>query len=372
MINNLNMCESVYIHIPFCNNICSYCDFCKIYYKDDLVYKYLDSLEKEIKEIYKKEKIKTLYIGGGTPSSLNIKQLEKLFSIINLFDLNENLEFTFECNINDLNEEKLKILYLNKVNRLSIGVQTFNEKFLKLLNRNHTKNEIINKIELAQQIGFNNINVDLIYALPGETLDDLKEDLDFFLSLNINHISTYSLILEPNTVLGINKTKPISEDLDYEMYKEICNILKKNGFKHYELSNFSKDGFESRHNLTYWNNKEYYGFGLGATGYVDEIRYTNTKSIKNYLDGKYKYIIEDVSLNEKYENEMILGLRKIEGVNKKEFYKKYNKNIEDVFDIKDLLGKKYLIDDGENIYINEEYLYVQNSILTYFLGGSYE
>lgn len=361
-------CKSVYIHIPFCTSICSYCDFCKMFYNEQLVSKYLDALEKEMRQNYKHEKIKTLYIGGGTPSSLSIENLHKLFKIIKVFDLEELEEFTFECNVSDLIEEKLHFLYENKVNRLSIGVQTFNKKFLKFLNRR--EENVKEKIGMVKKIGFKNISVDLIYALPGETLNDLGNEIDTFLKLDINHISTYSLIIEPNTVLKIKDIENISEELDYEMYKLICEKLKQNDFEHYEISNFSKNGFYSKHNLTYWNNLSYYGFGLGATGYINNIRYTNTKSINRYLEGKFRYIEEKADINEMYENEMILGLRKIKGVNKKSFYKKYHRNIDDVFNIKELLDKKYLIDDGENIFINEKYLYVQNSILMKFIGGS--
>lgn len=364
--------NSVYIHIPFCTSICSYCDFCKIFYQDNLVNKYLDLLEQEIKNSYNNEKIKTIYIGGGTPSCLNLNQLKRLFSIVGLFNLDKLFEFTFECNINDLDKEKLEFLYLNKVNRLSIGIQTFNPKFLKLLNRKHTKTEVFNKIDMIKKIGFKNINVDLIYALPDESLADLNEDLDNFLKLDVNHISTYSLIIEKNTVFGINGLKQVNEDLDYEMYKLICKKLKEKGFKHYEISNFAKDNFFSKHNLTYWNNLEYYGFGLGATGYIDGIRYTNTRSIKNYLKGEYRYITDQLSKNEIIENEMILGLRKIDGVNKKDFYKKYGKKIEDTFNIKDMVDNNYLIDDSISIFVNEKYLYVENSILMKFIGGMNE
>lgn len=360
-------CEAVYIHIPFCKSICSYCDFCKIFYNEQLAYKYLDALEKEIIKNYKNDRIKTLYIGGGTPSSLSMDCLIKLFKTIQIFNLEDLEEFTFECNVGDLTEEKIKFLYDHKVNRLSIGVEAFNQKFLKLLNRE--ENDIDSKIRCAKRVGFKNISVDLIYALPNESLEDLEKEIDKFLKLDINHISTYSLMIEPNTILGIKGTKNISEDLDCKMYDLICHKLKENGFEHYEISNFAKKGFTSKHNLTYWNNLNYYGFGLGATGYVNGIRYTNTKSINHYLDEKYRYIEEKVGIREMQENEMILGLRKVEGVKKKSFYKKYNKNIEDVFDIKELLDKKYLIDNGENIFINEKYLYVQNSILMKFLGG---
>ena len=218
--------KSVYIHIPFCESICSYCDFCKFLKNDEWINKYLIALEKEIKSKYKGEEIETLYIGGGTPSCLNIEQLSKLFKIIKIFNKSKNIEFTFECNIENITEEKLKLLYENGINRLSIGIQTFKEKYLSFLNRNHTKDNIVEKINLAKKIGFKNINIDLIYALPGQTLEELNKDIDEFIALDIPHISTYSLIIEEHTILNNNNVENIDEELDYEMYKLICNRLK--------------------------------------------------------------------------------------------------------------------------------------------------
>lgn len=369
--NNIKGCvKSVYIHIPFCTNICSYCDFCKIYYDENKINKYLDALYLEIKNNYKNELIDTIYIGGGTPSSLKKKELIKLFNILKIFKLSNNYEFTFECNIENIDEEKAKILYQNHVNRISIGIQTFNNNLLSKLGRCHKKEDVFDKIKILKKIGFNNINVDFIYALPNESLEDVKEDINLFLKLGINHISTYSLIIEPNTSLYINNIKNIDEELDLNMYNYICDTLTKEGFKHYEISNFAKEGYESKHNLTYWNNKEYYGFGLGASGYIDSVRYTNTRSFKHYINN-INYRIENnlLSKQEKMENEMILGLRKIDGVRKQDFKDKYGLNIEDVFDIRNLLKTNKIIDNGINIYINPKYLYIQNSILIDFIGG---
>lgn len=360
--------KSVYIHIPFCSSICSYCDFSKFYYNEDWVNQYLEALNNEIDLNYKGEVLNTLYIGGGTPSCLNIEQLTKLFNIIKRFNLSTKVEFTFECNVENINKEKLEFLYKKGVNRLSIGVQTFNNDLLKILNRHHTKEEVIEKINLAKSIGFNNINVDLIYAIPKEDMNILKNDLDLFLSLNINHISTYSLIIEPNTKLYIDKFKNIDEDLDYEMYKYICTKLKKNGYNHYEISNFAKDGYESYHNLTYWNNEEYYGFGLGASGYVNGIRYDNTKSLNKYLNKNYIYESHKLELKETMENEFILGLRKVKGINKKFFQDKYNINIKDINHVKKLITDGKLLEDKDNIYINPKYLYTSNDILIEFLN----
>lgn len=360
--------KSVYIHIPFCSSICSYCDFSKFYYNEVWVNQYLEALNNEIDLNYKGEVLNTLYIGGGTPSCLNIEQLTKLFNIIKKFNLSTKVEFTFECNVENINKEKLEFLYKKGVNRLSIGVQTFNNDLLKILNRHHTKEEVIEKINLAKSIGFNNINVDLIYAIPKEDMNILKNDLDLFLSLNINHISTYSLIIEPNTKLYIDKFKNIDEDLDYEMYKYICTKLKKNGYNHYEISNFAKDGYESSHNLTYWNNEEYYGFGLGASGYVNGVRYDNTKNLNKYLNKNYIYESHELELKETIENEFILGLRKVKGINKKIFQDKYNINIKDINHVKKLITDSKLLEDEDNIYINPKYLYTSNDILIEFLN----
>lgn len=360
--------KSVYIHIPFCDSICSYCDFCKFLKNDEWIYKYLESLEKEIKSKYNSEIVETLYIGGGTPSCLNILQLNKLFDIIKIFNKSKNLEFTVECNIENITKEKLELLYKNGVNRLSIGIQTFNKKYLEYLNRNHTKEEVIEKIRLAKKIGFNNINVDLIYGLKDETIDDLVYDIDKILELDINHISTYSLIIEPHTKLYINNEKNIEEDLDYDMYNIIIKILESNGYKHYEVSNFAKDGYESKHNLTYWNNAEYYGFGMGASGYINNIRYDNTRSINEYFKGNYVLNSHKLDINETIENEFILGFRKIDGINKEEFYKKYKIDIKSIDVVNKLLKENKLIENKKNIYINPEYIYISNDILIQFLN----
>ena len=361
------MIKSVYIHIPFCDTICSYCDFCKFIKNEEWIEKYLIVLEKEIKSKYEGEIINTIYIGGGTPSCLNIENLNKLFNIIKIFNTSKTLEFTFECNIENITKDKLELLYNNGVNRLSIGIQTFNNKYLNFLNRNHNKDDIFNKINLAKKIGFKNINIDLIYGIPNQTLEELNSDIDQFLKLDITHISTYSLIIEPNTKVFIDDYKNIDEDLDYEMYKLICDKLKNNGYNHYEISNFSKEGYESKHNLTYWDNNEYYGFGLGASGYINNIRYDNTRSFNEYLNDEYIKEFHELEKNETMENEFILGFRKIKGINKESFKNKYNKDIKNIEVVNKLLECNKLLEDEKNIYINPDYIYVSNDILVEFI-----
>ncbi len=360
------MTTSVYIHIPFCSTICTYCDFCKRFYDEELCSKYLNALEKEINNNYQNEIIKTLYIGGGTPSSLSINNLKKLMKIIDIFNKDDNCEITIEVNPENIDEDKLKLMKEHHINRISMGIETINNKFLDYLNRHHNKELIINKINLIKKY-FHNINVDLIYAMPKETLDDLEKDINFLINLDVTHISTYSLIINSHTILGINKEKNIDEDLDYQMYQLIIKKLTDNGFHHYEVSNFSKDGYESKHNLTYWLNNHYYGFGLGASGYIDNIRYDNTKNMSDYLNGKYKYNEEKLNLSDQISYELILGFRLIKGINKKDFYNKYHLNLIDQFNFKELIKQGLIIDTGDYLKINYDKIYVMNSILENFI-----
>ena len=358
--------KSLYIHIPFCKSICSYCDFAKMFYNESLVLSYLEELSNEVNNYYKQDRLETIYIGGGTPSILSKKELNKLFSITNELNMKPNYEFTIEANITDINEDFLKLCKNNKVNRLSIGIETINDKFYKLLNRENNIEDIKNKILLAKKY-FSNINIDLMYAFPNETMEDLKCDLDFLKSLDVEHISIYSLIIEENTKLYIDGIKPISEELDREMYYYIIDYLENIGYKHYEISNFSKEGLESRHNLNYWNNLNYYGFGLGASGYIENTRYTNTRGITSYLKGNYKIYEEKLDKNKMMEEELICGLRKMKGISKKTFKEKFSIDIRDVFNIDDLINKGLLIEEDNYIYIPKDKLYVSNNILLNFI-----
>ena len=355
--------KSVYIHIPFCKSICSYCDFCKFYYHKKWVNDYLTILEKEIKDRYLDEKVKTIYIGGGTPSALDANELTFLFKTLQIFNLEDNYEFTFECNLNDITEDLVKFLKQNGVNRISIGIESFNEYNLKFLNRKADFKDALNKINICKKNGIDNINVDLIYALPNEKISTLKKDLKLIKKLNVKHISTYSLMIEKHTLLSYQNIKPINEESDYKMYHLICKILKRYGFKHYEVSNFAKEGYESQHNLVYWNNDEYYGFGLGASGYIDGIRYNNTRNLTEYLKGNYVLDEEILSMQDKMNYEIMLGLRKIEGINVKQFYEKYHVNIQNKYEIEKFIRSKDLIYKKGNIFINPDKLYVMNEIL---------
>ena len=356
---------SIYIHIPFCNSICTYCDFCKIFYNKKYINDSLHNLEQEIKVRYKSEIVNTIFIGGGTPSSLDDEELIRLMNIIEIFKLNDNYEFTVECNIESITENKLKIMKKYGVNRISIGVESFDNSIIKLLGRNHTKKDVYNKMGIVKRY-FSNINIDLIYAAYDD-INILKSDIDCFLKLDIPHISTYSLIIEDNTMLKINGMKNIDEDIDYEMYKYIEDALEKNDYIHYEISNYAKNGYQSKHNLVYWNNEEYYGFGLSSTSYINNERITNTKNLRKYLNGEYldTSVYEDKDI--RMENEIMLGLRKLDGIDLDRFKEKFNVSLEDIYNIDNLVRNGYLIRDNNCIKIDKKYMYISNEIIVRIL-----
>jgi len=359
--------RSVYIHIPFCKSICSYCDFPKMLHDSTWASEYLIHLEKEIKEYYDGDTVKTIYIGGGTPSILSVPNLTKLMNITKIFNRVENAEFTVEVNVNDITEEKLQIFSNFGVNRISIGVESFDKYILKYLNRKHEKKDIVEKVGLVKRY-FDNVSIDLMYAVPIENMNILKNDIREALKLDVKHISTYSLIIEENTILGINNIKSIDEDKDYKMYSYICKKLEDNGYIHYEVSNFAKPGYESIHNKGYWDNLEYYGFGLGAHGFISELRYENTRSFNNYLSGNYRFNELVLSRREDMENQVILGLRKLEGIDIVEFFNKYNTNIQDEFNITSLLREGYLVLKDKRLLIPEKHIYIMNEILNKILN----
>ena len=365
------MVSNCYIHIPFCDKICSYCDFCKMYKYDKFVDSYLDALEREIKSIYKGEELDTIYIGGGTPSSLSIKQLNRLFEILSIFKRSNNCEYTIEHNFENIDRKKLELYKSHGINRLSFGIETISKEGLNLLERDLDLDKVVSTIKICRELGFNNINVDLMYALPNETIEDLEKDLEFIYSLDVEHISTYSLIIEDHTKLKIDGINNISEDLDYDMYKYICSSMKSNGYKHYEISNFSKEGYYSKHNTCYWDNKNYYGFGLGASSYIDNMRITNTRSLNDYKNNKYVKEVEYLNIDDTIEYEVMLNLRKSNGIDLDEFKNKYNRELKDIYNYKDLVELGVLELNNNHLYIPEDKWYISNSIIVDVLERKY-
>lgn len=337
--------QAAYIHIPFCQHICHYCDFNKVFIERQPVDQYLEYLEKEIINTVQKvpfDSMKTIFVGGGTPTALNMEQTKKLLDIINrrLRPFAPNCELTFEANPGDLPKEKLNVLLEGGVNRISFGVQTFRDELLEKIGRKHTREDAFVAIREAQEVGFKNINVDIIYALPGQTIEDVKETLDIAFTLGVQHFSAYSLIVEPKTVfynlMNKGKLRLPGEDREAKMYEMVMDEMERHGYTQYEISNFSKGDNESRHNLTYWNNEEYYGFGAGAHSYVNGERIQNVGPLKQYFnkidETGFPYLdVHVVTEKEKMEEELFLGLRKTKGVSKMAFRNKFNVEMNQVF-----------------------------------------
>ncbi len=330
----LKIPTSAYVHIPFCTQICYYCDFSKVFIKNQPVDAYLQALIREF-ESYKIEQLRTLYIGGGTPTAISAEQLDYLLShLTKNLDLSQLEEFTIEANPGDLTPDKIAVLEKSAVNRISLGVQTFNDKQLKRIGRSHNEAQIYESIDSLKGAGFDNISIDLIYALPGQTMADVKENVAKAIALDIPHLSLYSLILEHHTVfmnkMRRGKLNLPTEDLEADMFDYIIAKLESHGFEHYEISNFTKPGRESRHNLMYWDNAEYYGVGAGASGYIDGVRYRNRGPIQHYLkgvaQGNPRLEEEVLTKQEMMEEEFFLGLRKKEGVSISRFEEKFAEN----------------------------------------------
>lgn len=363
----------LYIHIPFCKQKCYYCDFTSYANKEELVERYIKCLKKEILQYANENKImsehgleeryviKTIYIGGGTPSAIDeVYIINVLDTIKDNFKMRDNVEITIEVNPGTVNKDKLESYRECGINRLSIGLQAVQDDILKCIGRIHTYKDFENTYEYAREVGFDNINVDLMINLPNQTLDDVKESVKTILSLKPEHISVYSLILEPNTKMYelINsKTLTIaSDETERQMYWYVKDTLERHKYNQYEISNFTKSGFESKHNMDCWNQKEYIGVGASASSFMENKRYSNISELEKYIENiekgtPNKNLVLEEFLDEesKMDEFMMLGLRKIDGVEIKEFERifqinpivKYCKKL-------DKLNREGLIEIDEN------------------------
>ena len=368
---------SAYVHIPFCTQICYYCDFSKVFIKNQPVDSYLEHLLQEFHS-YDIQKLRTLYIGGGTPTALSASQLEVLLEgLTKNLDLSMLEELTIEANPGDLDADKIAVLQNSAVNRVSLGVQTFDDKMLKKIGRSHTEKDIYENIDRLKLSGFDNISIDLIYALPGQTMDQVRDNVAKAIALDIPHMSLYSLILENHTVF-MNRMRrgklPLpKEELEAEMFEYIIAELEKAGFEHYEISNFSKPDFESRHNLMYWDNAEYYGIGAGASGYVDGVRYKNHGPIRHYLkavdEGSARINEEHLSQREQMEEEMFLGLRKKSGVSMARFEEKFERSFQELYGdvVRDLIRQGLMQVDGDCIRMTKRGLFLGDTVAERFI-----
>lgn len=382
----------LYIHIPFCKQKCSYCDFCSYANKESFIKRYIQCVLKEIIEVGNNNKIdfengkddlflvKTIYIGGGTPSLIDSKYIVQIIEDIKLnFEIDEKAEITIEVNPGTVTLEKLEDYKRAGINRLSIGLQSTHEHLLKEIGRIHTHLDFLDTFRFAREAGFENINVDLMIGLPNQTLAEVQDSIEEIVSMEPEHISVYSLILEEGTPLFKKVEEGLElpdEELERKMYWNVKRILEANGYNHYEISNFAKQGYESKHNLDCWNQKEYIGFGIAAHSYTNGIRYSNIENIeqyiKNYDEDKTE---ENLVFHEKQDMEamqkeyMLLGLRKIDGVSIQEFKIKFVANPVFLYhsELEKLVNEELLEIDGDQIKLTNKGLDLANIVWEEFI-----
>ena len=376
----------LYIHIPFCVSKCNYCDFNSYKMDQNLKTRYLEDLKIEM-DFYKNElqednnikEITSIFIGGGTPSILTSNEIKELMiSIKERFNIKQDAEITMECNPGTLTIDKLKVMKESGINRLSIGLQAVQNYHLNAIGRIHTYEVFEKNYKEALNVGFKNIYVDLMYALPNQKLEEWKESLQKIVALNPTHISAYSLILEEGTKLydmyQNNEFEVIDEDTDIEMYNYTINYLKENGYNQYEISNYSKDGYECKHNIVYWNCDNYIGVGAGASGFIGDIRYSNVEGLDEYHNkilSNEKPIenIEVLSIDDKIQEKIFMGLRMNNGIKFIDFKKQFDIDFEEKYKekIKVLEENKLINKDEYGIRLTQKGREISNSVFIEFL-----
>lgn len=356
------MVNSIYIHIPFCNRKCSYCDFYILTNMSNMYEKYVDYLVKEI-GLYPKYKYDTIYFGGGTPSVLSVSQIKKILSSLSY---DENTEITLELNPTNMDYDKLKELRELGINRLSIGMQSFNDDILTLMNREHNSSDSIKTYYDAVKAGFDNISIDLIFAVPGQTMEDLEKDLEKIMQLNPEHISIYSLIWEEGSrfskLLSQKKIEKLDEDIEANMFMYVMDSLIKQGYEHYEISSFCKNKKYGRHNMKYWSNEEFIGVGISASSFYNKKRYEKERKLVAYYKKIDENIIpinektvENVSEKDLRELEYILGLRRLnQGIR---YYEENKEKIDKLIN-KGLIEKK-----DDRIYLTKNGILLGDSVI---------
>ncbi|MCC5433063.1 radical SAM family heme chaperone HemW [Clostridium perfringens] len=373
---------SLYIHIPFCAQKCLYCDFPSFARKDHLRKAYIEALNKEIISLREKHnnlEINTIFIGGGTPSVLESDELECLLKEVAKLNMAKDIEYSMECNPGNLTEEKLEVMKKYGVNRISMGLQAKQDNLLKGLGRIHNYKTFKENFLLAKKVGFNNINVDLMFGLPNQRLNEWEETLREIISLEPAHISAYSLIIEEGTAFynlyENDKLKlPTEEEEERKMYHLAKKILEENGFNQYEISNYAKEGKECRHNLAYWNMDNWIGVGSASASYMDGKRIKNISSVEEYINSinEKGEAIEEIinnSKNDNMEEFMFMGLRKINGIDENEFKNRFSMNINNVYGeiINKYIDEGLLIRESGRIFLSEKGIEISNIIMADFL-----
>lgn len=370
----------IYVHIPFCKKKCYYCDFVSYSNKETKIEEYIEAVKKEIESQKIKSEITTIYIGGGTPSFISSEYIKEIIDEIQKKNVSEKAEITIEVNPGTVTIEKLKEYKDCGINRLSIGLQSTQDKLLKQIGRVHNFEQFLETYKMAREVGFENINVDLMLGLPNQRIKDLKESLETVMELQPEHISVYSLIIEDGTPIA-NKIekgelKLPEEDAERNMYWYVKNTLELNGYKHYEISNFAKKGYESKHNINCWKQNEYIGIGVAAHSYRDVVRYSNTENIGEYIRNVSKdnfernRIIHEIQKEDDIKKEyMLLGLRQIDGVKISEFKEKFGGNPIYIFrnELKILTDEGLVIVDDDNIKLTNKGIDLANWVWEKFV-----
>ena len=376
----MNQVESLYIHVPFCATKCYYCAFNTYAFHKEQSRHYLEALRTEM-ELYRLDSdgLKTVFIGGGTPSILSAKSLERLFTDLHaVFEIDGTAEITVECNPGTVDRQKLDAMRVGGVNRLSFGVQAMDDATLQKIGRIHTVDEVVQSYDLARGTGFDNINLDLIFALPNQTIEEWRACLNEVVALQPEHISPYNLMIEEGTVFyesqRTGKLHRLSDEVEAEMYNLTIDTLVARGYQHYEISSFAKPSCVAKHNLVYWNNQPYVGLGPGACGYIDGVRYSNIRGVQDYIEclkPERKPIADSERLtgrDEKAET-VILGLRKRDGIRQEDYRRRFGESIEDEFgDVLDKwIGVNLLEWDNGNLRLTKRGLFLANEVFVDFL-----
>lgn len=366
---------ALYIHIPFCKQKCFYCDFPSYARKDDLMSEYIEALLIELKEKIKAYKVRSLFIGGGTPSYLNEENLSKLMKVIKNINFIEDAEKTIECNPGTVSEEKFNIMKDGGINRLSFGLQTTKNNLLKGIGRIHTFEAFKDNYNLARSVGFNNINIDMMFGLPNQSVKDWTDSLEEVAKLNPEHISAYSLIIEEGTpfykLYNEDKLKLPSEEEEREMYKKCKDILIENGYHQYEISNYAKEGKECLHNEVYWMCDEYIGVGASSSSYIDGKRIKNIDDLREYIKriGSGESIVDEEIINTKnddIEEFMFMGLRMNCGIEEEEFKRRFHTDIDNVYKdvIEGNINKGLLERKRGRIYLTDKGIELSNMVMS--------
>ena len=370
----------IYVHIPFCKQKCYYCDFVSYCNKDDLIEKYIQAVKKEIQLQNIEQEINTIYIGGGTPSYIDAKYIAEIINEIKKNKISTEAEITIEVNPGTVTLEKLQEYKKCGINRLSIGLQSTQDNLLKIIGRIHNYEQFLETYKMARKVGYNNINVDLMLGLPEQKISDLKESLEKILELQPEHISVYSLIVEENTPISNkienNEITLPEEETERNMYWYVKNTLELNGFHHYEISNFSKIGFESKHNTNCWNQQEYIGFGVSAHSYKNGVRYSNIEDLDIYINNIFREDLDSNKIIHEVQNEedkrkefMLLGLRKIDGVEISDFKNKFGDNPIYLYrnELKKLTDQELVEVDNNNIKLTNKGINLANLVWEEFV-----